>query len=56
VEVIWVDPDEEIENVIFSARYGKELWKTFLWIVFGLMIAELAIGSTWKKPKEFIEE
>ncbi|MBN2543089.1 BatA domain-containing protein [bacterium] len=56
VEVVWVDPDEEIENVIFSARYGKELWKTFLWIVFGLMIAELALDSTWKKPKEFIEE
>ncbi|MBN1754768.1 BatA domain-containing protein [bacterium] len=56
IKVKWVDPDEEIENVIFSSRYGKELWKLFLWIVFVLMVAEILLATTWRKPKEFIEE
>ena len=47
----FIDPESNIEEFIFQARFGKELWKTFLWIAFILMILELALGSTYKKPK-----
>lgn len=42
--VRWVAEDESIEEAVTKTRYGRELWKEFLWIVLGLMIAEMFIA------------
>lgn len=48
----FIDPETNIDEFILQARFGKELWKTFLWIAFILTVLELALGSIYRKPKE----
>jgi hypothetical protein len=31
------------------SRYGKELWKPFLWIAFGLLALEMYLAKSRKK-------
>jgi len=52
VPVVWLNPDSKIEEEILSARYGRELHHGMLVIAFLLMFAELALGSSWRRPKD----
>lgn len=52
-DFIIINPqNEELTGAVFSSRYGKELWKPFLLLVFFLMVIELVLGSNWRKAKE----
>ncbi|HHS50088.1 MAG TPA: VWA domain-containing protein [candidate division Zixibacteria bacterium] len=51
VDVHWLHPDRDISQEILSARHGRELHHIFLVIAFFLMLAELALGATWRKPR-----
>ena len=45
----YVHPQDDIEKSILQSRYGKELWKTFLWIAAGLLAVEMFLARSKKK-------
>ena len=45
----YIRPNDDLEQSILQSRYGKELWKTFLWIAFGLLALEMLLSRTRKK-------
>ena len=45
----YIDPQDDVEKSILQSRYGKELWKTFLWIAFGLLVLEMYLAKSRKK-------
>jgi len=45
----YVDPQDDIEKSILQSRYGKELWKTFLWVAFCLLALEMFLARSKKK-------
>ena len=45
----YINPQDDIEKSILQSRYGKELWKTFLWIAFGLLALEMFLARSRKK-------
>jgi hypothetical protein len=45
----YIDPQEDVEKSILQSRYGKELWKTFLWIAVGLLGLEMFLSRSRKK-------
>ena len=45
----YINPQDDIEKSILQSRYGKELWKTFLWIAFGLLALEMLLARSRKK-------
>jgi hypothetical protein len=45
----YINPHDDIEKSILQSRYGKELWKTFLWIAFGLLALEMFLARSRKK-------
>jgi len=45
----YINPWDDIEKSILQSRYGKELWKTFLWIAFGLLALEMFLARSRKK-------
>lgn len=51
---VYIDPEDDIETSILQSRYGRELWKTFLWIAFGLLALEMFLART--RRKEVVEE
>ncbi len=51
---VYVNPEDDIETSILQSRYGRELWKTFLWIAFGLLALEMFLART--RRKEVVEE
>jgi hypothetical protein len=50
----YINPQDDIEKSILQSRYGKELWKTFLWIAFGLLALEMYLARSRKK--EMVKE
>ena len=49
LSLFYINPDDDIEKAILVSRYGKELWKPFLWIVVGLLALEMYLARTRKK-------
>jgi len=49
LSMFFIDPDDDIEKAILQSRYGKELWKPFLWIAFGLLALEMYLARSRKK-------
>jgi hypothetical protein len=47
--VFYINPDDDIEKAILQSRYGKELWKSFLWMVVGLLALEMYLARSRKK-------
>jgi hypothetical protein len=50
----YINPQDDVEKSILQSRYGKELWKTFLWIAFGLLALEMYLARSRKK--EMVKE
>ena len=46
---LYIDPQDDVEKSILQSRYGKELWKTFLWMAFGLLVLEMYLAKSRKK-------
>ncbi len=49
LSLFYIDPQDDIEESIVQSRYGKELWKTFLWIAFGLLTLEMFLARSRRK-------
>ncbi len=49
LSLFFINPDEDIEKAILKSRYGKELWKLFLWMVVGLLALEMYLARSRKK-------
>ncbi|NIM98982.1 MAG: VWA domain-containing protein [candidate division Zixibacteria bacterium] len=49
LSLIHIEPGDDIEESILRSRHGKELWKTFLWIAFGLLALEMFLARSRKK-------
>jgi hypothetical protein len=49
VSLFYLNPNDDIEKAILQSRYGKELWKPFLWIAFGLLALEMFLARSRKK-------
>lgn len=49
LSLFYINPNDDIEKVILVSRYGKELWKPFLWIAFGLLALEMYLAKSRKK-------
>lgn len=49
LSLIHIEPGDDIEESILQSRYGKELWKTFLWIAFGLLALEMFLARSRRK-------
>jgi hypothetical protein len=49
LSLFYIDHDDDIEKTILQSRYGKELWKPFLWIAFGLLALEMHLARSRKK-------
>jgi hypothetical protein len=47
--LFYINPNDDIEKAITESRYGKELWKPFLWIAFGLLALEMYLAKSRKK-------
>jgi hypothetical protein len=47
--LFYLNPNDDIEKAILVSRYGKELWKSFLWIAFGLLALEMYLAKSRKK-------
>ena len=45
----YINPQDDVEKSILQSRYGKELWKTFLWIAFGLLALEMYLARSRRK-------
>jgi SAM-dependent methyltransferase len=52
--LVWLDRDENMLDKVKSARYGKELWQSFLWAILVLIFAEMFLSRTTKR--EMISE
>ncbi len=51
--ITFLDPDDKIEEEILAARYGRELHHGMLILAFLLMFAELALGSSWRRQRDY---
>jgi hypothetical protein len=49
ISLFYLNPNDDIEKAILQSRYGKELWKPFLWIAFGLLALEMFLARSRKK-------
>ncbi len=49
LKLSYIHPDDDIEKAILQSRYGRELWKPFLWIAFGLLALEMYLARSRKK-------
>jgi len=52
INVKTLSPDANLTEEILSARHGKEIHHGMLILAFMLMLAELALGSSWKPPED----
>jgi hypothetical protein len=50
----YIQPQDDIEQSILQSRYGKELWKTLLWIAAGLLAVEMFLARS--RSKEIVSE
>jgi hypothetical protein len=51
-QVFVVSPETNLETAILQSRYGRELWKTLLWGVLALMVAEMVLGRSGGEEKK----
>jgi hypothetical protein len=49
LSLFYVELGDDIEESILQSRYGRELWKTFLWVAFGLLALEMFLARSRKK-------
>lgn len=49
IPLYYIRPHDDMEQSILQSRYGKELWKTFLWVAFGLLALEMFLARSRKK-------
>jgi hypothetical protein len=56
VDFLFIDAGDDVGESILQSRYGKELWKTFLWIVFGLLALEMFLARSRRKDTVSGEE
>jgi len=49
ISVFYISPQDDLEKSILQSRYGKELWKTVLWIALGLLAVEMYLSRSRKK-------
>jgi hypothetical protein len=54
INFLYIEPEDDIEESILQSRYGKELWKTFLWIAFGLLALEMFLARS--RGKDTVSE
>jgi hypothetical protein len=54
VDFLFIDAGDDVGESILQSRYGKELWKTFLWIAFGLLALEMFLARS--RRKEIVTE
>ncbi|UCB52282.1 MAG: VWA domain-containing protein [Candidatus Zixiibacteriota bacterium] len=47
--LFYIRPQDDIEQSILQSRFGKELWKTLLWIAAGLLAVEMFLARSRKK-------
>jgi hypothetical protein len=45
----YLKPQDDLAKSILQSRYGKELWKTFLWVAFGLVALEMILSRSRRK-------
>jgi len=50
-QVFVLSPEADLETAILQSRYGRELWKTLLWSVLALMVAEMVLGRSGGEGK-----
>ena len=49
LSIFYIDPRDDVEKSILQSRYGKELWKTFLWVALGLLGLEMFLSRSRKR-------
>ncbi len=49
ISLTYLDPEDDLQKSILQSRYGRELWKTFLWIAFGILALEMLLSRSRKK-------
>jgi hypothetical protein len=52
--LFYIRPQDDIEQSILQSRFGKELWKTLLWIAAGLLAVEMFLARS--RSKEIVSE
>ena len=52
--LFYIRPQDDIEQSILQSRFGKELWKTLLWIAAGLLALEMFLARS--RSKEIVPE
>jgi len=45
----YIQPQDDIEESILQSRFGKELWKTLLWMAAALLAVEMFLARSRKK-------
>ncbi len=48
--VVFVSGNDSLKDKVLQIRFGRELWKPFLWVVFLLLLVEL--GLAWSLGRE----
>ena len=49
ISFVYLEPQDDLEKSILQSRYGKELWKTFLWVAFGLVALEMILARSRRR-------
>jgi len=52
--LFYIRPQDDIEQSILQSRFGKELWKTLLWIAAALLAVEMFLARS--RSKEIVPE
>ena len=52
--LFYIRAQDDIEQSILQSRFGKELWKTLLWIAAGLLAVEMFLARS--RSKEVVSE
>jgi hypothetical protein len=52
--LFYIRPQDDIEESILQSRFGKELWKTLLWIAAALLAVEMFLARS--RSKEIVPE
>ncbi len=56
VSFAYLEPQDDLAKSILQSRYGKELWKTFLWVAFGLVALEMILSRSRRKETTIEEK
>jgi hypothetical protein len=47
--LFYIRPQDDMEQSILQSRYGKELWKTLLWMAAALLAVEMFLARSRRK-------